>query len=52
MNKRMARAGREAEMASPVDWVVFDGDTRPEGAKARVLRRDSWVASTASDSFS
>jgi hypothetical protein len=46
------RAGRVGEMGSPVERVVFDGETRPEGAKERVLRRDSVVASTALGSFS
>jgi hypothetical protein len=39
-------------MLSPVEGVVLEGETRPEGAKARVLRSDSWVASTALGSFS
>ena len=39
-------------MLSPVEDVVLEGETRPDGANARVLRRDSWVASTALGSFS
>jgi hypothetical protein len=40
------------EIGSPVDRVVLSGETRPEGAKERVLRSDSGVASTALGSFS
>lgn len=40
------------DIASPVEGVVFEGDTRPEGANARVLARDSGVASTDADSRS
>lgn len=39
-------------MESPVDWVVLEGEMRPEGAKAMVLERVSTVARTAEDSFS
>jgi len=39
-------------MLSPVEGVVFVGDTKPEGANAMVLESVSWVASTAEDSFS
>lgn len=46
------RAGRQEEMESPVDWVVFVGEIRPEGAKAIVFERVSTVARTAEDSFS
>ena len=52
MKSSRHRAGRVGEMGSPVERVVFDGETRPEGAKVRVLRRDSVVASTALGSFS
>lgn len=49
---RRHRAGREEEMESPVEGVVLEGETRPEGAKARVERSFSGVASTAEDSCS
>jgi hypothetical protein len=49
---RIARAGREEEIASPAEGVVLVGEMRPEGANPRVERRESWVASTASDSCS
>jgi hypothetical protein len=40
------------EIGSPVERVVFSGETKPDGAKERVLRSDSGVASTALGSFS
>jgi hypothetical protein len=52
VKSRRHRAGRVGEMGSPVERVVLDGETRPDGAKERVLRRDSGVASTAFGSFS
>ena len=52
VKSRRQRAGRVGEIESPVEGVVLEGETRPDGAKARVLRRDSGVASTALGSFS
>jgi len=52
VKRRSARAGREEEMLSPLEGVVLSGEIMGEGANARVLRRDSGVASTALDSFS
>lgn len=46
------RAGRVGVIASPVEGVVFEGDTKGEGANARVFARDSAVARTEEDSCS
>ena len=46
------RAGREAEMGSPVEGVEFEGEIRPEGAKDIVERSLAGVASTEVDSCS
>jgi hypothetical protein len=52
VNNRRARAGREGEIASPVEGVMAPATMSGEGANAIVAFRDSRVASTEEDSFS